>query len=161
MNLLKMDILSNVGCPYCQSAVKNCYHVFCGSGTLNIQKVLVFSVHCPPVLSFLETAICYVDVVWELMQLDFTLVPIFVTILWGVCKLRNLNLFQNSTYLLQDIVAACLVYVESYTAVKQHQLIVHKELVLSWKPPTQVMVKLNFDGALFQYSNSAGIGSIL
>lgn len=31
----------------------------------------------------------------------------------------------------------------------------------SWKPPTQDMVKLNFDGASFLSSGSAGIGAIL
>lgn len=37
---------------------------------------------------------------------------------------------------------------EKYTTIKMHQLVMHKETLLSLKPPTQGMVELNFDGAL-------------
>lgn len=37
-------------------------------------------------------------------------------------------------------------------------MLVHREKVLSWVPPTQGKVNLNFDGALFRSSGTVGLG---
>lgn len=84
--------------------------MFCGC--LDVQKVLV--VRYPLVLSCFEFAVCYDDLVWELMQLNVTSVPIFITVSWGVWQYRNLKLFQDSPCVLQEVVDDCLTDVISY-----------------------------------------------
>lgn len=59
--------------------MEDCYHVFCDC--LDVQKVLV--IRCLLVLPLLVLAHYDVVVVWELLQLDLTLVPIFIKIFHG------------------------------------------------------------------------------
>lgn len=64
-----------------------------------------------------------------------SVVPIFLTISWGVWKYRNLRLFENSDSTILDVVDNCLGYVDCYNIIKHNRYIVRKEKVLQWQPP--------------------------
>lgn len=46
----------------------------------------------------------------NLMGVDMSVVPIFLTISWGVWKYKNLRLFENSDSTILDVVDNCLGY---------------------------------------------------
>lgn len=113
------------------------------------------------VSSLLDKFSDFANLSWILMGINLDMVSTFPTITWGIWKFTNLRLFQNFKRVVKEIVDSCLACVEIYKTLKSQQLVVHKECLLSWKPPPQGKIKLNFLGALFPSFGTAGLGVIV
>lgn len=88
-------------------------------------------------------------------------VPIFLTICWGIWKFRNFWLFEDTSSTILEVVDYYLEYITSFNTIQAYTLIVKKENVLLWQPPSHDKVKVNFNGVLFKNKATVGIGIIL
>lgn len=63
--------------------------------------------------------------------------------------------FQNLDCVLKDVIGKCVVYLNSYNTIKNHQLVTQKRICFCRNHLH------NFDGAVFNSANASRIGAIL
>nr|XP_023870397.1 uncharacterized protein LOC111982997 [Quercus suber] len=99
----------------------------------------------------------------QLMQENPRLFPLFAVTAWTVWHHRNKSCLQTATMPLGRLADFAENYLQNYADRNGQQVppVRRSATTVSWSPPSENRVKINFDGALFGESDSAGIGVVI
>ena len=99
----------------------------------------------------------------QLMQRNPRLFPLFAVTAWTVWHHRNKSRLQTATVPLDRLAIFAENYLQNYTDRNGQPVppVRRAATTVRWSPPCENRVKINFDGALFGESNSAGIGVVI
>ena len=89
--------------------------------------------------------------------------PLFVVMAWDVWHHRNKSRLQAVTIPLNRLVVFVETYLQNYAAGHGQRLPPVRSAVgvVKWRPSSENVVKINFDGALFGESDCAVLGVVI
>ena len=99
----------------------------------------------------------------QLMQENPRLFPLFAVTAWIVWHHRNKSHLQTATVSLDKLADFAESYLQNYANRNRQQVLPVRRAAttVSWSPPSENCVKINFVEALFGESDSAGIGVVI
>ena len=91
------------------------------------------------------------------------LFPLFAVTAWSIWHRQNKSRLQEATVPLGRLAEFAENYLHNFADREGHQVnpVRRTATATQWSPPSDELVKINFDGALFGESESVGIGVVI
>ena len=89
------------------------------------------------------------------------LVPLFAVTAWSIWYQRNKLRLNENPLPLQNIAGFAKNYLSKFRSLEKSHPHGRSSIIRRWYPPTAGAVKTNYDGAMFNESEKAGIGVVI